>query len=249
MQRGVNYVDANGNCSLTIDRDHVAVIDGRRPVHRLEDARLAGRAGYRVYFALLARPRLVEKTVREIAEDTGVSKTVVAVIMRRLEGEGIIARTRTKAIIIRPTALLDRWLAGYTDNLRPRLLIGYYRTLDREPADLEKRIERALTQGEPTRWAWGGAAAAYRLTKHYRGQETILHLEHPPVDLVQRLGLLPARTGPLALLRVPGPLAFDGAVPNTVHPLLIYTELLAAGDDRAREAAAEIRDQYLDYLV
>ena len=33
--------------------------------------------------------------------------------------------------------------------------------------------------------------------------------------------------------------------PHTVHPLLIYTELVLTGSDRAREAASELRERFL----
>jgi len=144
--------------------------------------------------------------------------------------------------------------------LRPRLLIGYYRAAEKDPKELERRIERALelpgeTQpdiqwtddwaGRENTWAWGGTAAAFRLTGHYRGDQTVLHMDHPPADFARRLQLLPARTGELALLAAPGPLAYEGATLKTVHPLLVYAELLAGRDDRAREVAAEVRTRFL----
>ncbi|TFG88264.1 MAG: hypothetical protein E4H17_02625 [Gemmatimonadales bacterium] len=97
-------------------------------------------------------------------------------------------------------------------------------------------------------WAWGGATAAFRLTGHYRGEQTVLHMDHRPADLAQRLQLLPARTGEIAILGTPGFFAYQGATPRTVHPLLVYAELFAGHDDRAREAAAEVRDRFLRHL-
>ena len=73
-------------------------------------------------------------------------------------------------------------------------------------------------------------------------------MDDPPADFTRRLRLLPARTGELAVLAAPGPLAYEGEVPRTVHPLLVYGELLAGRDDRAREAAAEVRTRFLRYL-
>lgn len=85
-----------------------------------------------------------------------------------------------------------------------------------------------------------------RLTKHYRGEETVLHVEDPPADLARRLRALRAQDGPLTILRAPGKIGFEGALPRTVHPLLAFTELLATGKERAREAAQEIRERYLE---
>ena len=54
---------------------------------------------------------------------------------------------------------------------------------------------------------------------------------------------------PLILLNAPGPVAFEGAAPRTVAPLLVYTELLLAADRRAREAAVEVGRRYLKALL
>jgi len=65
------------------------------------------------------------------------------------------------------------------------------------------------------------------------------------MDIAKRLRALRTDDGQLTLLRAPGPIAFEGAKARTVAPLLVYTELLLAGDKRAREAAVEIRRKFL----
>jgi hypothetical protein len=77
----------------------------------------------------------------------------------------------------------------------------------------------------------------------------VLHIEVPPADLAKRLRALPAQDGPLTILRAAGKIGFEGILPKTVHPLLVFTELLATGKERAREAAQEIRERYLELKV
>jgi hypothetical protein len=141
--------------------------------------------------------------------------------------------------------VLDRWLAGYTALVRPRLLIGRFHTNDPNPEALEVRIEREL--GDTVPWAWGGGAAAMQLTGYYRGADTVLHLADRLQDFGKRLKAIPAEGGPLIVLRVPGRVAFEGIKPRTVHPLLVYTELLVAGTERDREAAEEVANRYLSW--
>jgi hypothetical protein len=261
--REVNYIDRAGNCRLVVDKGHIAVIEGRRLPPQLTEARATGPGRYRVLFALLARPDTLRMTVRDIARKAGVGKTIAALTLQHLEQEGLIAQARTNTFLVKPKELLDRWLTGYLEILRPKLLIGFYRAAEKDPIELERRIEQALefpgeTQramkqtddwvGGKKKWAWGGTTAAFRLTGHYRGEQTVLHMDQPPTDLARRLQLLPARAGELAVIATPGPLAYEGAIPKTVHPILVYAELLAGRDDRAREAAAEVRTQFLRYL-
>ena len=56
---------------------------------------------------------------------------------------------------------------------------------------------------------------------------------------------VPRRDGPLLVLRTFGALAERGAAPKTVHPLLVYAELLADPDPRAHEAADRIRREWV----
>jgi len=242
-ENGANYVDVAGNCYLAVKQDYIAYVEGKRPGKKGRLERGIRGPGHQVLFAVLARPELLNAPVRILAEAAGVGKTAAAEMVRRLEEEGFVGADRDGRRLLRPRQVLDRWLVGYTTAVRPRLLMGRFRTNAVDPEALENRIEREL--GGTTMWAWGGGAAAMRLTGHYRGPETVLHLEHPLPGIAKRLRAIPAEDGFLIILGVPGRVAFEGAKPGTVHPLLVHTELLATGGERAREAAQEVWDRYL----
>lgn len=241
-ERGINYVDQAGNCRLQIGTDYVAVIEGQKPIYVPAPGRGIGVPGYRVLFTILAKPELLAAPVRTLADAAAVSKTTAAETIARLEREGLVGSGRRQRRILDPKTLLDRWMVGY-ETLRTRLLMGRFRTQDPTPAALEERLEKEL--GNDIKWAWGGGAAAMRMTKHYRGEETVLHVLSSTADLPRRLRALPAADGPFMIQRTPAKTAFEGAVPQTVHPLLVFAELMAGGNPRAREAALEIRERYL----
>jgi len=241
-EQGANFVDLAGNCRLQIGRRHIAKIEGRPPEGRPRQGRGMGAAGQQIIFALLVRPALLNAPVRALAEAAGVATTTAADRIARLRKEGLVHGTEHQRRLTDPHRLLDLWLKGYETLVRPRLLIGRFRAQQTAPETLERLIEETL--GEQATWAFGGGAAAHRLTGYYRGPETIVHLQHPDLDVAKRLRALRADDGPLILLRAPGPVAFEGARPRTVAPLLVYTELLFDGDKRAREAAVEIQHQY-----
>ena len=241
--RKINFMDQVGNCHITIGDEHIAMIEGRpRPVQPTRGRGL-GRAGNQVLFAILAEPGLLDLPVRQVAHLAGVGKTAVANAFNRLEEEGLVGRGRKTRPILQREQILERWLAGYTAIVRPQAMIGRYRTADRDPMQLERTIEDAL--GDRTGWAWGGGAAAMRLDRYYRGTETILHVARRDGDLPACCKALPDRNGTLTILLTPGPLALQGAVPRTVHPLLVYTELVVSNDKRAIDAAGRIRDRFL----
>jgi hypothetical protein len=241
--RGINFVDRAGNCHLDLGGRYVAHIEGRK-LRQSSDAPGGIRApGFRLVFALLVEPDLANAPFREMARTAGVSLGTASNVLRRLEHDRIVVRTKSKRQIVRREDLVERWIAGYAETLRPQLFVGRFQTPDKDPLGLEDRVAGILGQEAP--WAWGGAAAAYRLTKHYRSDETVLHVLAAAGDLPKRLKALPHREGRLIVLGVPGPLAFRGKAPHTAHPLLVYTELLLTGSDRAREAASELRERFL----
>jgi len=245
-ERGINYIDRVGNCYLSLGPDYLARVEGRRrPPRDLPRATLRA-PSYQVLFALLARPELTNAPVRTLAENAGVGKTAAAEMVQRLESEGYLGRTRSGRQLLERERLLERWLTGYADVLRPSLSFGRFRTPEADLAEVEARLERVLGHAKP--WAWSGGAAALRLTGHFRGEDSVLWIPEPTSDLLRRLKVLPAKDGPLTILRPKGTLMLEGAKPHTAHPLLVYAELLARPSERAAEAAEEIREKYLKYL-
>jgi hypothetical protein len=240
---GINFVDRAGNCYLDLGGRYVGHVEGRK-LRQSSDAPGGMRApAFRLVFALLVEPELLNATTREMARASGVSLGTASNVVSRLEYDRIVVRTKSKRHLVRRDDLVERWIAGYAETLRPQLFAGRFQTPDQDPPTLEDRVAGLLSKDGA--WAWGGAAAAFRLTRHYRSDETVLHVEAVSSDLPKRLKAVPHKSGRLTLLGVPGPLAFRGPVPHTVHPLLIYTELVLTGSARAREAAAELRERFL----
>jgi hypothetical protein len=240
----LSYVDAIGNCHLQVaqGRELLAHVEGKKP-KRGPSGRSGGRVpSYQLLFAILAEPALLNKPTRQIATAAGVGKTAVADQLTRLIEQGLVTRTRSGRAIARRRELLDRWLSAYADVVRPTWLIGRYRTQTTDPEALEHQIEVAW--GDQV-WAFGGGAAAWRMTHFYRGPDTVLHVHELPAEMIRHLRAIPAGDGSLTILRTPGSIAYAGSEPHLVHPLLVYAEMVSSADPRMREAAAELRQRFL----
>lgn len=245
-EQGANFVDLAGNCRLQIGRRHIAKIEGRPPERRPQQGRGTGAPGQRILFALLVQPELLNAPVRTLAKAAEVAPATAAERIAHLRKAGLIHEANGARRLTVPRRLLDLWINGYETLVRPKLLIGRYRVQETDPEALEHKIEQTLD--DKVTWAFGGGAAAHRLTGFYHGPDTVVHVQQPGFDIAKGLRALRADDGPLILLGAPGPLAFEGAKPRTVAPLLVYTELLFAGDKRARDAAGEIELKYLGSL-
>ena len=244
-QHGISFVDPQGNCFLSLDGRYVARIQGRRGPPRAARERPLRGAGYQVLGALLADPALLSRTLQEIATAAGVSRQAPFDMLRRLVEEGFAVRTTRGLVWVehRRPELFDRFFVGYRDTLRPRLLLGRWRTQAQDPPAVEHRLAELL--GAVGAWRYGGPAGGHRLDGYFRGAETTVHLASLPDEFARRMKALPSTDGDLVALRIPGPFALAGPRGDTVHPLLVCAELLAQGTDRAYAAAARIRERFL----
>lgn len=244
---GVQFIDLAGNCHLRFGDAYLARVQGRSPAKPPARSKSLRSAGYQVLFALLVRPELVEGTQREVADAAGTSRQPVIDLFERLVEERILVRRgrRHEWVEERPPALLDRWLAGYRSHVRPRLDEGRYRLAAETPEALEAHLDAHL--GESVRY--GGTAAAHRLVGHYRGPLTVAYLGAPTAKLLRALRARPTReperSGDLLWMRPFGTASVEGATEDTVHPLLVYAELMSDPDPRAGESARRLRERYL----
>lgn len=243
VQNDINFVDRRGNCYLNLGDRYVARIQGKSGEPQ-PTARALRTPSYQVLFTVLANPDLIAAPVRTLASAAGVSRQAVVTLQERLSELGHITRGSRGCVwtLAGQRRALDLWLAGYAAAVRPSLLVGSYRTQDTDPAALEARIGPILDKC--CDWRWGGGAAAHRLDGHFRGEKTVVHVVDAPGDLPKKLRAIPDRSGPLVLLRSPGPAGLMGVITDTAHPLLVYTELLTDGNERAREAAQHLAERY-----
>ncbi len=242
----VNFIDLAGNCHVRISDRYVARIQGRKPVSAPVIDKGLRAPSYRVLFVLLVNKELVDASARGLAQASGnVSPQTANDLRARLVELGLVLRTKAHHRWA-PRGWkqgLELWLAGFTTTLFPSLITGRFRAKERDMAALESRLAQEL--GNIGSWRWGGGAAAQRLTHYYRGDRTIVYMAAPPSDVAKRLLLVPDPSGPVLIASSPGPMAFTGPCADTVHPLLVYADLLAEGHDRASDAAGEIHARFL----
>lgn len=243
----VQFMDLAGNCFVQLGDEYIARVQGNPPVEASVRDRALRAPSYRVLFALLAKPDLLNEPARELAAASGgVSPQTVLDVRERFVATRAFLRVGPRQLQWAPLGrrqLLDLWGAGARATLYPHLLLGRYRARERDLGRFEELVVERL-QG--IRWAWGGAAAAHKLTGFYRGTETVLYLEdddiQPPYP--RRLELVPDAQGMITVMRTPGPLALEGPE-GTAHPLLVYTDLLHESESRAQEAATVFAEKYL----
>ncbi|MEQ1634042.1 MAG: type IV toxin-antitoxin system AbiEi family antitoxin [Planctomycetota bacterium] len=239
--RGLGYLDLAGNCHLELDAGNVTVhIEGQRRASRPAGTGSLRAAGYQVLFALLADERLLERTMRDIAEKAGSSRHAAHSLVERLRDEGVLQRAGRSRHVFAPGGrekCIDRFTAGWADVLRGRLLIGRYQLREREPRAAVTTIERAFHAAQVP-FGFGGAHGSSRWLHYLQSDETVVHTATFGPELAREIGAVPDRQGPLFVFRTMTKFDFAPDAVDTAHPLLIHAELARSKDPRARETAA-----------
>lgn len=248
LEKGINFIDLAGNMNLKLSENYQAVIVGRRE-KRLEESefsRVSSRAGVQLLFTLAAHPDAANWPIRQLAEVSGISKSIVARLKHRLVRAEMLQPAGHQFRLRSPNEIREQLLSGYGETLYPRILQGRFRSATRDSKELLSKVSGVLAETH-TRWALTGGPAADLLQHYYRGPEVPIFVDKPRADLPGRLRLLPDRNGPIKLLSAFGPLAFWRTIDSytIAHPWLIFAELMQSEDSRAHEAAEELYREFL----
>ena len=249
----IDYVDAAGNLLIRKPGKLYFFRSGAKPRSLTDQrpARLSKTSGLQVLYALLIEPTAAQMPYRQLAAQSGVALGSIAFIMGELRRKGYLIRHREGWRLSRRRALLDLWLSGYSEQLRPKLMVGRFEPPDQ---DLGETITRLADTARARRFnhAVTGGFAAEALTKHFRGDHLSVFVSDWPRDILKELRWLPSLRGRVSVLRQFCPAVVWGTRgpqdERIAHPLLVYAELLHQGGERARSAAEMIYERYIKPL-
>lgn len=236
----INYLDMAGNCFIKAG-GHLLFIQGRKATAvTLAIKPPFGKSGLRVLFTLLIRPDAINLSLRELAEQSGVSIGTAQSTIDYLKKSGYtVAVDGQRRKLIQLEKLREQWVSRYATALKPGLMLGRFRLpKDISPDNWQKLVVQSGTY-------WSGEAATDALTNNLRPGTLTLYTEEDQSGLRQKYRLLPDPNGAVEVYRLfwkaPEPIT---DVP-TVPPLLIYADLLATTDPRILDIA---RHLYQDYV-
>lgn len=237
-RRHIQFIDAAGNAYL--DRRGLLIFVSGRRAPRQQGQRKTVRAfrgaGLRVGFVLACVPELAAAPQRTIASAARVALGSVASVLEGLRELGFIADVREKRRLLHRERLVDQWTEAYARQLFPLLETARFSAAS---PDWWRRTDIAKYGAQ-----WGGETAAALLQGHLGPELTIIYADETPTALLKQHRLRADAAGAVILRR-----SFWNAIPaprpDVVPPLLIYADLVAAGDARSLGSAKQIRDAYL----
>lgn len=247
-QDGVQFIDTAGNGYINQPPLYLFV-KGNRAKHvdnKPTTRRAFKQTGLRVLYAFLCQPGLENETYRTIAEKANVALGMVNWVVKDLEELGFLLATGTtgrarQLRLIEKERLLERWITAYAEQLRPKLVLGRYR-------GAEGWWQQAVLN--PDQALWGAEVAAAKLTDYLKPQTVTIYVDrdHPAAVLIpNRL-----KKDPQGDVELVARFWQPATIPphsDMVHPILVYADLMATGNQRNIETARMIYDQHIVQLV
>jgi len=241
---GMEFIDTAGNAFINQPPLYIFVKGNRRPDIAMPPPlkRAFKPAGLGMIYAFLCNPGLEDKTYRELAAATDVALGTVARIMKDLVELGFMLNMKKRGKrLMRKDELLQRWVTAFTEQLRPRLILGHY-----EGAHGWWK----QTRFEPLRAQWGGEVAAAKLTQYLEPQVVTIYTTAQQLDqLLIENRLRQARHGNVEILKRFWLPVEPWQYEDIVHPILVYADLLATGDERNIETARMVYERHIIRLV
>lgn len=245
---GINYADTAGNCYIR-SGSLSAIIQGKRIRRnpRVYQARAFQEAGVKVIFQLLVNPENSNKPYRELAEMADVSLGSVSQIFKELEELNFILRTKRQKLLKNHPELLKRWIVAYHDVVRPKLLLKRMDYI--YPEDFTQWQKNMFYPTDENITLWGNENAGALLTQQLNPALHTIYTNASWQDVSKNLKLRPAENGRIEILRLPYIINLkDEYIAQTVHPLLVYADLMGSSDSRNIETAKLVYEQYLQHI-
>lgn len=237
---GVNYLDAATN--IYLERDGVTIwIDGNKMPENEKPItnRAFTKTGLKVVYLFLLNNEILNLPYRDIAGLADVALgNIKHVIDGLTEADFILPVNKSRKVLKNKKALLDRWMAGYGETLKPLLHLG-----DFDFADKNKMNDWEKNDPKDVPFVWGGEAAGEKMT-NYLNAEILTIYTPDPGPLMTHWRLIPRKGGRVRMYK-----KFwndeQWDTQQMTPPLLTYADLMINGDPRCVETAEMIFEQYL----
>jgi len=235
----INFIDGTGNTSINIGEIHIYV-EGLKGDTRLKEVRTYRVSNLKLLWMILQKPEYLNRPYRELAEIAQVSLDTISKTLNMLKNQGFIVKIdNKKRKLVRKDYLINKWLNGFEDTLKPKLKRGTYRY-----AGKDFNQQWPNTKFHTNNILWGGEPAAAKLTKYLKPEIFTIYTNLTDNEILKKYRIVNDVKGNIEIIEMffnPEIFRLNDLVP----PLLIYADLQITGEDRNLETAKLIYDKYI----
>ena len=235
----IAYLEVNGNIFLN-QQGIMIWVDAQQPLKEKKETgnRAFTKTGLKVIFHFLLDEDDINLPYREIAKRTETALGNINYIINGLKETGFVIKlNKDQYKLINKKSLLERWLTGYAEKLKPGLHIGNFRFVK-----YEEFLDWKALPVRDGKTFWGGEAAGSLLTTYLKPAELTLYTTETRNELIKHYRLIPDEKGNVKAFKK---FWQNGTTGNIVPPLLAYADLMITGDRRCLETAQKIYDEFL----
>lgn len=236
----IPYLESNGN--LFMHKGQLFFwLEHSKPLKldKQQGNRAFTKTGLRAIFHFLRFEEDINLPYRAIAEITGTALGNVPNILKGLKEQGFLLPLNKREYKLQnKKELLNRWIAGYQQDLKPSLHISTFRFL--KPEDFHDWKQLPLKTG--LSW-WGGEPGADLYTNYLHPEVLTIYTSESRSELIKNYRLVPDPKGNVSAYE-----KFwnkDEGNHNIVPPLLVYADLMGTGDRRCLETAEKLYHEFL----
>ncbi len=252
-ENGIQYMDAAGNAFINSSNYHVVIV-GQKPPLKLAgstmvktkvrgDDEKTGKAfqpsGLKVIYSLLTDPTLANKSLRNIANQSGVSLGSVSAIQKDLIAHGYLQKVNKKFELKHRSQLIARWAEVFPYLVRNKMHLGQF-TSDNidwwQSVDSNMGIQLS------------GEVAASLLSNYLQPKDGIVYATKDALKMLMkaaRLRQLKEGEQPIFKIDVYEPFWTIASDKLVAPELIVYSDLLSNNDPRNEAAARRLYDEYL----
>ena len=239
----IGYLDTMGNFYLKTENILIWIEGNKKTAIKKDNLNRAFiKTGLKVIFNILENGELINLPYREIARITEIGLGNVNNILKGLIETGFLIKIdKDHYKLTNKKELLDRWIIGYAERLKPTLELGTYRFVNNIDFAKWKQLPTKTIKNEDI--YWGGEPAGNLLTKYLNPQILTIYTDKLPQSLMRYLKLYPDPNGNVKMYKKFW--QFETEEVAITPTLLVYTDLINTGDSRCIETAKEIYDKFL----
>jgi len=234
IKHGINCIDMYGNCRIQT-KEFIIHIEGKKDnisplLADFSKRRTLSTIELKILFYILIDKDFLNNTYRFIQNKTQVSLGSITMTMKKLEMEGFLFSIENKKFIRKKKELLERWIIGYNENLKPKLFLRRMTFRNQEVKNNWTKIKL------PDNCYWGGEPAAYMEQEFLYPEIFTIYSNTELINFI-RCGLKPDDNGEIFIYEKFWNFESEK---NTTPILLTYADLIGSGISRNIEAANKL---------
>ena len=239
-ERHITYLETNGNIYLHHKQTTIWIDTNKHiQVEKVKGNRAFTKTGLKVIFHFLLNEHFINQTYRKISSQTKVGLGNINYVMKGLKEMGFLVKLdKENYKLINKKELLEKWIDGYDEKLKPAIKIGTFRFLKQDNFQNWRWIE--LSSGKS--W-WGSEPAGDLLTGYLRPEELTIYTTETRNELIKNYKLIPDEKGNVKVYKKFWQEDEDNG--NFVPPLLVYSDLINADDKRCQETGRMVYKKFL----